>query len=65
MDQAPAETQITLRLPGDLKAFLASEARKNRSSQNSEIVRAVRERMLRASSEEDTAREADAQRAVA
>lgn len=47
MRRAPIEAQITLRLPSDLKSFVSSEAKKNLSSQNSEIVRAIRERMLR------------------
>lgn len=36
---------LQLRLPADLKEWVAAEAEKNGSSQNSEIVRAVRERM--------------------
>lgn len=47
MRPSTAETQLTLRLPSDLKDFLASEAKKNRSSQNSEVIRAIRERMTR------------------
>lgn len=35
----------TLRLPPDVKAFLEEEARQNMSSQNSEIVRALRAHM--------------------
>lgn len=37
--------QIKVRLPIDADAFVEAEARKNSSSKNSEIVRAVRERM--------------------
>jgi hypothetical protein len=37
--------QIKVRLPADADAFIEAEARKNSSSKNSEIVRAVRERM--------------------
>lgn len=37
--------QIKVRLPTDADAFIEAEARKNSSSKNSEIVRAVRERM--------------------
>jgi len=37
--------QLKLRLPADAKAFIEAEARENASSQNSEIVRAIRERM--------------------
>ena len=35
----------SLRLPPDAKAFIEAEAQENASSQNSEIVRAIRERM--------------------
>jgi len=35
----------TFRLPPDVKAFLEAEARENASSQNSEIVRAIRAAM--------------------
>ena len=36
---------MQLRLPPDAKAFIEAQARENASSQNSEIVRAIRERM--------------------
>lgn len=39
---------MTFRMPGDVQAFLADEARHNRTSKNAELVRAVRERMERA-----------------
>ncbi len=32
----------TIRLPGEVKAFIEAEAQENASSQNSEIVRAIR-----------------------
>ncbi|HKL70859.1 Arc family DNA-binding protein [Salibaculum sp.] len=35
-----------LRIPEDLKAFIAEQAAKNVSSQNSEIVRCIRERKI-------------------
>jgi Arc/MetJ-type ribon-helix-helix transcriptional regulator len=38
---------VQLRLPNELKSWIAAQAEKNGSSQNSEIVRAVRERMER------------------
>lgn len=38
---------VQLRLPVDLKEWIEAQAEKNGSSQNSEIVRAVRERMER------------------
>lgn len=41
------DPQLKIRVPADVKAFLAAEAEKNASSQTSEIVRAVRERMER------------------
>lgn len=37
--------QLTVRLPADAKAFVEAEARENASSQNSEIVRAIRAAM--------------------
>ncbi|MGN6304858.1 MAG: Arc family DNA-binding protein [Mesorhizobium sp.] len=37
--------QFKIRLPSDAKAFVEAEARENASSQNSEIIRAIRERM--------------------
>jgi predicted HicB family RNase H-like nuclease len=39
--------KLMLRLPPDLKAWVAEQASKNGCSQNSEIVRSVRERMER------------------
>jgi predicted HicB family RNase H-like nuclease len=39
---------MQLRLPPDLKAWLHEEAARNGSSQNSEVIRAIRERMERA-----------------
>lgn len=38
---------MQLRLPAELKAWIAAQAAKNASSQNSEVIRAVRERMDR------------------
>jgi uncharacterized protein (DUF1778 family) len=38
---------LQLRIPEDLKAWLEQQAAQNGSSQNSEIVRAVRERAAR------------------
>ncbi len=38
---------MQLRLPPDLKAWIQAQADKNLSSQNSEIIRSVRERMDR------------------
>ncbi|RWF52074.1 MAG: Arc family DNA-binding protein [Mesorhizobium sp.] len=40
-----ADPKILIRIPADAKAFIEAEARENASSQNSEIVRAIRERM--------------------
>lgn len=42
-----AQAHTSLRLPVDVKRFVEAEAEKNGSSQNSEIIRAVRERMGR------------------
>lgn len=38
---------VQLRLPPDLKAWLKAEADRNASSQNSEVVRAIRAAMAR------------------
>ena len=40
---------MQLRLPPDLKDWIAAQAADNLSSQNSEIIRAIRERMDRTS----------------
>jgi len=37
--------QVAIRLPPDVKIFIEAEAQLNASSQNSEIVRCIRERM--------------------
>ncbi|WP_080354729.1 Arc family DNA-binding protein [Stenotrophomonas maltophilia] len=41
------DPQIALRLPADLKEWVSAEAQRNASSQNSEIIRALRERQER------------------
>lgn len=45
-------TGLMVRLPADIKSFLAAQSERNSSSQNSEIIRAVRERMERVKREE-------------
>lgn len=40
-------SQAKVRLPTDLKEWIAAQSQINRSSQNSEVVRAVRERKER------------------
>lgn len=45
MSAEKAKSAFPLRLPSDIKAWLVEQAQRNASSQNSEIVRAVRERM--------------------
>lgn len=42
-----SDSGLRLRLPGDVKAWLEREAAKHGSSQNSEVIRAIRERMER------------------
>jgi predicted HicB family RNase H-like nuclease len=37
---------LQLRLPPDLKDWIAAQAKLNTASQNSEIIRAIRERMI-------------------
>ena len=44
---ARMDPQLVVRLPTDLKAFIDAEASRFGSSLNSEVVRAVRERMER------------------
>lgn len=46
--------QLQIRLPRDLKEWIADQAEKNASSQNSEIIRAVRDRMERMTAQADT-----------
>lgn len=46
---------MQLRLPADLKAWIADQAARNGASQNAEIVRSVRERMDRQTQLEATA----------
>ena len=41
------DPQILIRLPHEVKDWVKAEAAKNGSSQNSEITRAIRERMIR------------------
>ena len=43
----PDMKQLPIRFPADVKAWLSDQARLNGSSQNSEVIRAVRERMER------------------
>lgn len=45
-------TKLTIRLPADLMTFLQAQAVRYGNSQNSEIIRAVRERMERVQREE-------------
>ena len=39
--------RLQLRLPSDLKAWIAEQAHRNGSSQNSEVIRAIRAAMAR------------------
>lgn len=45
------ERQFALRLPTDVSRWLREEAEINACSQNSEVVRALRERMIRVEAE--------------
>ena len=49
--QAREITPFGLRLPNDLKQFIAEQSNTYGSSQNSEVVRAVRERKQRVEAE--------------
>jgi predicted transcriptional regulator len=44
---AKQDPQLRIRVPKDVKDYLAKSAKRNASSQNSEIVRSIRERMDR------------------
>jgi hypothetical protein len=46
------QLQVHVRLPDDLKAWLREEATRKGSSQNSEIIRAIRYRMEREAREQ-------------
>jgi len=41
--------QVPIRLPEDIRAFLKEQAEKNGSSQQAEVIRALRDRMERIS----------------
>ncbi|WP_373867422.1 Arc family DNA-binding protein [Microvirga aerophila] len=45
--------KFVIRLPNDVKAFIADQARRNGSSQNSEVIRAIRDRMDQAVAKPD------------
>lgn len=47
MDTRTNTEKMQLRLPPDVKLWLHKQSKRNASSQNSEIVRAIRERMDR------------------
>lgn len=44
---ARGDPQLIIRLPADAKAFIAGQAARNGSSQTSEVVRCIRDRMER------------------
>jgi hypothetical protein len=46
LKMARNDPQVKVRLPKDVKAFIAAEAAANASSQSSEIVRAIRAAMI-------------------
>lgn len=46
---------LGVRLPDDVKGWLKAEAARNGSSQNSEVIRAIRERMERVDREVNSA----------
>lgn len=47
MEKSVDRTKLMVRLPMDVKSWLEREATRNGASQNSEIVRSLRERMDR------------------
>jgi len=56
---AKDDPQVAIRLPAEVKAFIKNEAARNASSQNSEIVRSIRERMDRQNAERPAASTAE------
>lgn len=55
----PDTKQMKIRVPQDCKTFLSAEAIRNASSQTSEIVRSIRERMDRQKAERPDALTSD------
>lgn len=55
---ARSDPQMMIRLPVDVKGWIAQQAKQHGSSQNSEVVRALRERMERVEREGAGAKEA-------
>jgi len=55
---ARSDPQMMIRLPIDVKGWVAQQAERHGSSQNSEVVRALRERMERVERQADGAKEA-------
>lgn len=51
MPAQDSETRMTVRLPHDAVAFLDAEAKREFTSRNAQIVRAIRERMNAATGE--------------
>lgn len=47
MNKTENTERFFVRLPPDAKLWLTKQAKKNGSSQNSEVIRAIRERMAR------------------
>jgi Arc/MetJ-type ribon-helix-helix transcriptional regulator len=47
MDQLEDVKQVTVRLPTTVKEYLDREVARNRSSQSSEVIRLLRDRMAR------------------
>jgi hypothetical protein len=47
-----ADPQIKIRLPIEVKAWISEQAHRNGASQNSEIIRSIRDRMDRAAAGE-------------
>lgn len=47
LEKSTARTQLPIRFPRDVKAWIEKQAHLNGSSQNSEVIRALRERMER------------------
>ncbi|MBL0407879.1 Arc family DNA-binding protein [Microvirga aerilata] len=48
--------KLVIRLPDDVKVFIAEQAKRNGSSQNSEVIRAIRNRMERVAGAQSSGR---------
>lgn len=60
----PHFTKLMVRLPEEIKSFVEGEATRNASSQNSEIIRCIRERMEKRQTERTLAQTEEMKTAI-